>query len=81
VFAEGVEKRWAPPPHRSPPPHTSPQCTRLGCDISFSTAGGVEIEENWDKVKSVTLPTGQAATSECGDGGGWLWGCAALSSG
>ena len=26
--------------------------------------GGVEIEENWDKVKSVTLATGQAATSE-----------------
>lgn len=32
--------------------------------MSFSPAGGVEIEENWDKLKSVTLPTGAAATSE-----------------
>jgi len=29
------------------------QTTRLGTDISFSPAGGVEIEENWDKVKQV----------------------------
>lgn len=23
---------------------------RLGCEISFSECGGVDIEENWDKV-------------------------------
>lgn len=23
---------------------------RLGCNISFSECGGIEIEENWDKV-------------------------------
>ena len=33
------------------------QTQRLGCDISFSEAGGVEIEANWDKVKKVTIPT------------------------
>jgi hypothetical protein len=42
---------------------------RLGCDISFSTAGGVEIEENWDKVKTVTLPTGTPASGEGGGAG------------
>jgi len=30
--------------------------------VSFSEAGGVEIEANWDKVKSVTLPTGAPAS-------------------
>lgn len=25
---------------------------RLGCTISFSECGGIEIEENWDKVWS-----------------------------
>ena len=30
--------------------YLSIQSKRLGCDISFSEAGGVEIEENWDKV-------------------------------
>ncbi|KAI8469098.1 MAG: ATP-citrate lyase subunit A [Monoraphidium minutum] len=44
--------------------YLSIQSERLGCDISFSTAGGVEIEENWDKVKSVNLPAGTAATSD-----------------
>lgn len=24
---------------------------RLGCTISFSECGGIEIEENWDKVR------------------------------
>lgn len=33
------------------------QTQRLGCDISFSEAGGVDIEANWDKVKKVTIPT------------------------
>ena len=23
---------------------------RLGCSVSFSECGGIEIEENWDKV-------------------------------
>ncbi|KAL0408597.1 UNVERIFIED_CONTAM: ATP-citrate synthase alpha chain protein 1 [Sesamum radiatum] len=26
---------------------------RLGCSISFSECGGIEIEENWDKIKGV----------------------------
>lgn len=33
------------------------QTQRMGCDISFSEAGGVEIEANWDKVKKITIPT------------------------
>lgn len=33
------------------------QSQRLGTDLSFSEAGGVEIEANWDKVKKVTIPT------------------------
>lgn len=37
------------------------QSNRLGNDISFSDAGGVEIEENWDSVKKVTLDTEQLA--------------------
>ena len=32
------------------------QSNRLDSCISFSPAGGVEIEENWDKVKSVRHP-------------------------
>lgn len=30
---------------------------RLGSTISFSECGGIEIEENWDKVKTIFLPT------------------------
>ncbi|KAM3219333.1 ATP-citrate synthase alpha chain protein 2 [Capsicum chacoense] len=30
---------------------------RLGCTISFSECGGIEIEENWDKVKTIFLLT------------------------
>ncbi|KAL3622340.1 hypothetical protein CASFOL_033751 [Castilleja foliolosa] len=30
---------------------------RLGCTIRFSECGGIEIEENWDKVKTIFLPT------------------------
>ncbi|KAJ4961362.1 hypothetical protein NE237_021272 [Protea cynaroides] len=37
---------------------------RLGCSISFSECGGVEIEENWDKVKTIFVPTGTSFTSE-----------------
>ena len=31
--------------------------SRLGYDISFNEAGGVDIEENWDKLKTVTFDT------------------------
>ena len=37
------------------------QTQRLGTDISFSPAGGIEIEANWDKVKKVTIPTFEEA--------------------
>lgn len=40
------------------------QSNRLGIDISFSDAGGVEIEENWDKVKQITVPTGEEVTGD-----------------
>ncbi|KAK6133601.1 hypothetical protein DH2020_032661 [Rehmannia glutinosa] len=30
---------------------------RLSCSISFSECGGIEIEENWDKVKTIFVPT------------------------
>ncbi|KAI5445779.1 ATP-citrate synthase alpha chain protein 1, variant 2 [Lathyrus oleraceus] len=37
---------------------------RLGNSISFSECGGIDIEENWDKVKTVFIPTGESLTSE-----------------
>lgn len=37
---------------------------RLGSTISFSECGGIEIEENWDKVKTVFVPTEKPLTSE-----------------
>ncbi|KAG6498928.1 hypothetical protein ZIOFF_038681 [Zingiber officinale] len=37
---------------------------RLDCTISFSECGGIEIEEDWDKVKTVYLPTEKAMTDE-----------------
>ncbi|CAN6466617.1 unnamed protein product [Victoria cruziana] len=37
---------------------------RLGCTISFSECGGIEIEENWDKVKTVFLPADKSLTPE-----------------
>ncbi|XP_057739044.1 ATP-citrate synthase alpha chain protein 1-like [Arachis stenosperma] len=37
---------------------------RLGYSISFSECGGIEIEENWDKVKTIFVPTGVSLTSE-----------------
>ena len=42
--------------------YLSIQSQRLGNVISFSEAGGVEIEENWDKVRTVTLSTMQELT-------------------
>jgi len=35
------------------------QTERLGCTLSFSDQGGMEIEDNWDRVRSVTIPTGE----------------------
>ncbi|KAF5203181.1 Atp-citrate synthase [Thalictrum thalictroides] len=37
---------------------------RVGCSLSFSECGGIDIEENWDKVKTVFIPTGSSLTSE-----------------
>nr|CAB3462350.1 unnamed protein product [Digitaria exilis] len=37
---------------------------RLGCTISFSECGGIEIEENWDKVKTIFLPTEKQMTPD-----------------
>eukprot|EP01018_Ginkgo_biloba_P009424 Gb_37680 [translate_table: standard] len=37
---------------------------RLGSTISFSECGGIEIEENWDKVKTVFIPSEKSLTSE-----------------
>ncbi|EFJ27687.1 hypothetical protein SELMODRAFT_147613 [Selaginella moellendorffii] len=37
---------------------------RLGVEISFSECGGIEIEENWEKVKTVFVPTEQPLTAE-----------------
>ncbi|KAI8527026.1 hypothetical protein RHMOL_Rhmol12G0044700 [Rhododendron molle] len=37
---------------------------RLGCSVSFSGCGGIEIEDNWDKVKTIFVLTGVAFTSE-----------------
>jgi ATP citrate (pro-S)-lyase len=37
---------------------------RLGADVRFSDAGGVEIEENWDKVKHVFVPSDSLLTPE-----------------
>ncbi|KAG9449858.1 hypothetical protein H6P81_009823 [Aristolochia fimbriata] len=36
---------------------------RLGNSISFSECGGVDIEENWDKVKTIFVPTELPFTS------------------
>jgi ATP citrate (pro-S)-lyase len=37
---------------------------RLGASVSFSECGGIEIEENWDKVKSIFIPTEKTLTPE-----------------
>lgn len=37
---------------------------RLGCSISFSECGGIEIEENWDKVKSIFIPSDGSFTPD-----------------
>lgn len=35
------------------------QTVREGDRLSFGACGGIEIEENWDKVKSVVVPCGE----------------------
>ncbi|PKA59589.1 ATP-citrate synthase alpha chain protein 2 [Apostasia shenzhenica] len=37
---------------------------RLGCSISFSECGGIEVEENWDKIKNVFVPSETLLTSD-----------------
>ncbi|KAI5069615.1 hypothetical protein GOP47_0015916 [Adiantum capillus-veneris] len=37
---------------------------RLGANICFSECGGIEIEENWDKLKEVFVSTGQLLNTE-----------------
>nr|BBF89415.1 ATP citrate lyase beta subunit -like [Oryza barthii] len=37
---------------------------RLGSTISFSECGGIEIEENWDKVKTIFLSTEKPMTPD-----------------
>ncbi|MCO5575386.1 hypothetical protein L7F22_029186 [Adiantum nelumboides] len=37
---------------------------RLGSTISFSESGGMEIEENWDKVRQIFVPTAQPLSTE-----------------
>ncbi|EPS59393.1 hypothetical protein M569_15412, partial [Genlisea aurea] len=37
---------------------------RLGSSITFSECGGIDIEENWDKVKTIFVPTNISFTSE-----------------
>ena len=49
--------------------YLSIQSKRLGCIISFSEAGGVEIEENWDRVgagRGACLVSGQAGRPSAG---------------
>jgi len=46
--------------------YLSIQSVRSGIDLSFSDAGGVEIEDNWDKVRTVHLPaTADAPPGAC----------------
>lgn len=45
-------------------PHTdeyylSIQSVRTGYQVNFSEAGGIHVEENWDKVKTATIETDQ----------------------
>lgn len=40
------------------------QSNRLDTDVSFSTAGGMDIEENWDKVKTISIATATAITGD-----------------
>jgi ATP citrate (pro-S)-lyase len=42
------------------------QSHRLDTEVSFCPAGGVDIEENWDKLRSVKLPAGTEANADEG---------------
>eukprot|EP00898_Chlorokybus_atmophyticus_P000637 jgi/Chlat1/1574/Chrsp123S01832 len=37
---------------------------RLGAKVSFSDAGGVEVEENWERMRSVVVPTDAPLTPD-----------------
>lgn len=37
---------------------------RMGATMSFSESGGIEIEENWEKVKQIFIPTAQMLTTK-----------------
>lgn len=39
--------------------YLSIQTVREGDQLSFGACGGIEIEENWDKVRSVVVPSGE----------------------
>lgn len=39
--------------------YLSIQTVREGDRLSFGACGGIEIEENWDKVRSVVVPSGE----------------------
>lgn len=39
--------------------YLSIQTVREGDQLSFGACGGIEIEENWDKVRSVVVPCGE----------------------
>ncbi len=36
------------------------QTTRKGADILLATCGGIDVEENWDRVKSLSVEVGEA---------------------
>ena len=40
------------------------QSEREGAAVSFSDAGGVDIEDNWGRVRRALVPTGEAPTPE-----------------
>jgi ATP citrate (pro-S)-lyase len=43
--------------------YLSIQTGRLGDEIYFSESGGIHVEENWDKVKTISVPAGTAVTA------------------
>lgn len=44
------------------------QSERLGYEISFCEAGGMHIEEHWDKLRTVKFDTDEPLTGERGMG-------------
>ena len=45
------------------------QTERLGYEISFCEAGGINIEEHWDKLRTIKFDTVEPLT------GSWIGGC------